>query len=253
MPILGPGSGITIADWAPEVCKKLEGKTTQITRAYEWMANALVELSGNPDLRDDFDELEVWGDPLTLSAPIGGVGTQEYPFSSFLNPDLEYNQSTLDVLMYLDPPSNTKRIKLHPSHYQDADRMTTGGFSQPSDWYRFGDNIGFNPTPDKAYTVLARCLKLYPINEQSLGETKILLTRQWKSVIVHAALIYGYIENQEFDKANAIKVMLYGDPKHPNDRGMIGAVHTRRMKESHRESVGLRPIIRTYTTKGGVR
>ena len=211
----------------------------------------MVELSGNTELRDDFDELEAWSDTYTLTA-----GTQEYAYSNFLNPELIYNQATLSVLMWIDPPTNSKRVKLHPSHYQDSDRMTinaSGPWSQPSDWYRFGDMIGFNPIPNLNYQVQMRALQLFPINEEDIGSTPILLTRQWKEVIIQSAVMRGFMELQQFDKALAVKALLYGDPKHPSDKGMIGAVHTRRKKESYRESIGLRPIVRAYGYGGGVR
>ena len=255
MPILTPStSQLTIADYAAIVCKKLENRTSSLNEAIEWVANTLVELTGDSDLRDDFDELEAWGDPLTLIQ-----GQQEYPLSSFLNPNLIYNQATLSVMMWIDPPSNTKRVKLHPSHYQDADRMTTstlaaGSWSQPSDWYRFADAIGFNPIPNLPFRVQARCLMLYPINEgtpEVVGTTPILLSRQWREVVIQSALMRGFMDLQQFDKAAVLHTLLYGDPKHPQDKGLIARVPTRRKKELYRESVGLRPIVRSYGFGGG--
>jgi hypothetical protein len=256
MPILGPTNppGPTIADYAAIVCDKLEGRSSMLNPAIEWVANVLVELTGDTDLRDDFDELEAWGDQFSLVP-----GQQEYPFSNFLNPNLIYNQATLSVMLWIDPPSNYTRVKLHPGHYQDADRMTTstqskGSWSQPSDWYRFADMIGFNPIPNLNYTVQARCLQLFPINEgspETVGTTPVLLTRQWKDFIIQSAVMRGFMDLQQFDKAAAIKALLYGDPKHPTDKGMLGALHTRRKKELYRESIGLRPVVRTYGFGGG--
>ena len=63
MPILSPtASGPTIADYAAIVCTKLENRTSDLDKAIEWVANSLVEITGDSDLRDDFDELEAWGD-----------------------------------------------------------------------------------------------------------------------------------------------------------------------------------------------
>ena len=255
MPILSSdSSGPTIADYAELVCQKLEGRSSDLNKAIEWVANTLVELTGDSDLRDDFDELEAWGDPFNLVP-----GQQEYPYDLMLNPDLLYNQSTLSVMLWIDPPANNTRVKLHPGHYQDADRMTTsamsvGSWSQPSDWYRFADMIGFNPIPNLGYQVRARCLQLYPINEGTpdvVGTTPILLTRQWKEVIIQAAVMRGFMDLQQFDKAAAIHSFLYGDPKHPQDKGLIARVPTRRKKELYRESIGLRPIVRSFGFGGG--
>jgi hypothetical protein len=248
-----------IADLVPEVIARLENRQSATTRAARWLADTLLELTSDPILRDDFDELEVWGAPWELTPY-----QQEYPFNNFLNqvltgppgpppgtdqPPVEYNQATLSVLLWQDYPTNGVRIKLNPTHYQDADRCTINfnAASLPSEWYRFGDWIGFNPVPNQPYQVQARILMLHPIATPGPEGTQILLSQEWYEVLIWGAVQRGYMELQEYDKANAIYTLLHGDPKYPNRPGLWGAKHTRRNKENYRQSIALRPVIRPYS------
>jgi hypothetical protein len=250
MPVVPTTGVVYLSDLAPEVIAKLENRTSDLSRASKWLADTLLELTCDPQLRNDFDELEAWGNTWNLV-----VGQQEYPFSNFLNPNLEYNQATLDVLLWTDPPQNVVRIKLNPTHYQDADRSTvnqtpvTG--SQPGEWYRFADMIGFNPVPGQAYQVQARCLRMHPIASPDPGGTQLLLSREWHEVLEWGAAERGFMELQEFDKAQAIHQILHGDPKHPDRPGIWGAKYTRRQKENYRTTMALRPVIRAYGYGGG--
>lgn len=245
MPVLPSSPTITLSQLAPEVIARLENRTSDLARANQWLADTLLELTCDPKLRNDFDELEVWGSQWNLTP-----GTQEYPFSNFLNPNLEYNQAALDVLLWTDPPNNTVRIKLNPSHYQDTDRATVNQNplqgSQPGEWYRFGDSIGFNPVPGQEYQVQARCLKMHPINTDDPGTTVLLLSREWYDVLEWGAVERGFMELLEFDKAAAIHKLLHGDPAHPDQLGIWGAKYTRRQKENYRVTTQLRPVIRQY-------
>lgn len=244
-----PVSGTTIGDLAFEVVSKFENRVAQLDRTYVWLRDALLEITGNATLRDEFDELEVWGEPYTLVPEQG-----EYSFDSLLplalnGKPIPYNQATLDVLMWTNPPSNTVRIKLNPTHYQDADRATQQNSSQPSEWYRFGNLIGYSPTPNEAYQVRARILQMHPI-ATPLELTVVLLSQEWHNVLVWAAVEQGYMEFQEFEKAAAVHQLIHGDPKSPTTLGLIGAKHTRRKKEAWRQSIGLRPVIRSYSYGG---
>jgi hypothetical protein len=242
----------TIADVAQEVVNRLENRQSSIARAYVWVKDALLELTGDRELRDEFDELEVWGAPYTM--PLTTPPTVEFPFSNLLpavpsGGEVAYNQATLDVMLWVDPPNNTVRIKLNPTHYQDADRVTTPTGSQPAEWYRFGDSIGFNPAPSQAYQVQARILQMHPL-APPLESTTLLLSVEWEAVLTWMAVEVGYIELGEFEKATMVHTLLHGDPKYPTQVGLVGAKHTRRKKENFRQSFGLRPIIRRISYGG---
>ncbi len=111
MPILGPLQQgplpvqFTIQQLENEVLLRCENKTSDVGRVDVWLRDALLEITSNPDFRNEFDLLEEFGPQFNLTPPSGQppVGTQEYPFSNIV-PVGDYNVATLDVLIWQDPP-----------------------------------------------------------------------------------------------------------------------------------------------------
>jgi hypothetical protein len=241
MPVLDPVTGAlqpTLCDLAPEVLVRTENRTTEQSRALVWLKEALEEIASNPDYRDEFDELEVLGTPLNLTP-----GVQEYD-QALLVPQGDYNLATLDILLWIDPPTNTVRRKLLFTHFQHIDKFQPVS-AMPTQWYRFGSAIGFSPIPDKAYQVQARLLRRHPITSD-ICNTVVLLPPDWYDIIVWSAVLRGYMELGEFEKAAAVRMLLYGDPRDPGKPGLILSRKRRREREAWRMEQGLRPLRRRY-------
>lgn len=227
-----------ISDLDNEVILRVENRTTDLSRADIWLRDALLEITGDFNLRNEFDQLEVWGTPYNLT-----VNVQEYAESNLLPANVDYNVATLDILIWLDPPTNSIRWKLEHSHYQKADNFQPTN-SVPTEWYRFGNSIGFNPIPDKTYQVQTRMLQQHPINDADLTATTLLISRDWNEILIWAAVERGFMELLEFEKAGKIHVLLYGDPEHPERPGLIEGRKKRREQEAWRTEEALRPIVR---------
>jgi len=244
MPVLTPtGIAFHISDLDNEVILRVENRTTDLSRADIWLRDALIEISSDPNFRDEFSELEVLGPKFNLT-----VGLQEYPETNLM-PVGVVNVATLDIVRWADPPTNNLRQKLSWSHYQEADRSQFSVTSLPTNWYRFAGNIGFDPVPDKAYQVQMRALKFHPITDNQLNQTVILLPRDWNEILVWAAAERGFMELLEYEKAQQIHVLLYGDPKYPARPGVINGRKKKREQEAWRESSPLRPVVRTYCSR----
>lgn len=227
----------TIQQLENEVLLRCENKVSDIGRTDVWLRDALLEITSNPDFRNEFDLLETFGPPFNLTAKI-----QEYDFCNLI-PTGDYNVATLDILIWQDPPTNSIRRKLGQSHYQKADNFQPT-FSLPTEWYRFGDSVGFTPVPDKAYQIQARILRQHPINDNVLSQTQILIPREWNEILIWAAVERGFMEYLEYEKATKVHVLLYGDPKHPDRPGLIEGRKKRREMEAHRTETALRPVYR---------
>ncbi len=235
----------SFSDLVNEIILRVENRTTDTGRAVIWLRDAILEISGNPDYRDDFDQLEVLGPQFNVT-----IGQQEYPFSNLVPPaslplSSGYNMSTLDVFVWIDYPTNQIRRKLNPTHYQDADKFQQA-MSLPTEWYRFADTIGLNPVPNQMYQIQARILQEHPIDDDNLFDTEILLPREWNEVLVWSAAMRGYAEILQFEKSQEIRTMLQGDPKFPGKTGLIEAIKKRRKREAWRQEQPLRPVIRGY-------
>lgn len=231
----------TIGTLSSEVLVKVENRTNDTTRAYQWLKEALLEITANPDLRNDFPELEDEGPNYNLT-----IGQSEYADSNFIDAS-QVNRATLTIRLWIDPPTNTKWIMLNPSHYQKTDRTYMGN-ARPVEWFRFGTNIGFWPPPDVAYQARARYLRQHPI-DGTVQNTTILLTADWDEVLVLGAAMRGFIELEQYEKAEAIRKTLYGDPKYPEKPGMVFGRKTRRESEAHRVTQALTPRLRRYVRR----
>jgi hypothetical protein len=235
----------TFSSIEQEVLIRMENRVEDTSRADIWLRDSLLEMTSDPKLRDEFDELEVIGPTFNLTGGAQGVSVQEYPFSSLLSPGV-YNTSTLSLLIWTDPPQNTNRWSVAATNYQDADQITPFP-GLPVKWYRYGDSIGFVPTPDLNYQVQARIYKQHPINDANLPATVVLIADDWREVLILAAVIRGYIELGEFEKAAKLKILLYGDPDKPDEPGLMYKRKKRRDKEMWRRQQALSPRVRRYS------
>lgn len=230
MPILDPVSGVPtffISDLVNEVLIRTENRTSDTSRAAIWIRDALLEISGSPDYRDDFPELELLGPVVNLTPQV-----QEYD-ESFMTPTGDVVSVVDDILIWVDYPANLNRRKLDVSHYQKSDRFNPV-FSIPTEWYRHSSNIGFNPTPDLAYQVQWRMVKMHPFVEDNLPSSEILLPRDWNEVIIWCAVQRGFMELMEYEKASKVYQMLHGDPTDSSQPGLLFSVKRKRRKEQWR-------------------
>lgn len=242
MPVLGPGGvqQFLISDLANEVIVKVENRLQDVSRAYIWLRDAILDIASNPDYRDDFAELEVNGPPFNLSP-----GVQEYDEFNIVQAG-DICDATLDIFLWSDPPTNKLRRKLDFTSFQDADTATNISPGLPTQWYRFGGAIGFVLKPNLAYQVQSRVLRQHPINDTEPQLTPILLPRDWHMILVHAAAEIGFIELLEYEKAAQIHQLLHGDPLHPEKPGLIYGRKKKRKRENWRTQGALRPVVRGY-------
>jgi hypothetical protein len=252
VPILTPGQAtvFTINDLVTMpsgVLQKVENRSTDTAQAWQWVVDALLELSTDRELRNEFDQLEEYGNMFNLT-----VGQQEYDDIECFVPGGDINTSTLDFLLWIDPPNNTQRRRLDMISYQEADKWQASN-AQPIQCYRFSDLIGFYPIPDQTYTVQPRIQRQHPINDTNIGATPILLPRDWNEIICWAAAMRGYADLKEYEASQKIHDLLYGagdENTAKRSPGMIMRRKKRREQEAWRKEMPLRPVVRTYSWSG---
>jgi len=235
----GPSGQFTIGDSAGEVILKLENRTTDLARAYQWFAEGILEITSDGELREEFDQLEVLG-PMFILTP----GVRELPFSNFVNsPD--YNDGTLNMRIWTDPPMNTTSLRLRFISYQEGDNYSNNR-GRPTAWYRFADLVGFDMIPDTGYAVQMRYQRQYPFSDP-IESTPWILPLDWFDVAVLIAVQRGFIELNEYEKSEAVYKLLHGDPKDPTRIGLINRRKKRFQREAWRQETGLRPWVGTYS------
>lgn len=233
----------TIADLGQEVVVRVEGRTRDIGRAYVWVRDALIEIAGNPDYRETFDDLEVTGPVFNLTGGDNTTSVQEYDFDSLVNSG-DYIITTLDIRLWTDYPDNRISKQLDNKDFQVADRFLQSP-SIPAFFYRFGHSVGFVPTPSQNYQVQARIMRRHPLNDP-IENTTILIPLEWNEILVWAATMRGFMELLQYEKAAQIRTLLYGDPKYPEKPGIIEGVKRRKQNEAWLQTKSLKPVIRSY-------
>jgi hypothetical protein len=233
-----------------ETVRKLENQisTDRLSDIDRWLRDSLIEIAGNPDYRDSFPELEEFGPTFNLTGGPIGTSVQEYAETNFI-PVGDFLIKTLDFLIWIDYPTNTKTRQLDPTNFQETDKFQSFP-SLPTQWYRFGTNIGFEPTPNQNYQVQARLMRRHPITDYfnasgQLNTTTILLPNEWFEVLEWCAAMRGYMELLNYERAAQIRTMLWGDPDKPNDNpGLIASVKTKRRSEAWLVQQPLRPVVK---------
>lgn len=237
-----------------DTLKKLENDQSRarLDDIDRWIRDSILEITGNPDYRDSFPELEVVGPPFILQGgPNLRTAIAEYPEASIV-PEGDVLIKTLDILLWTDPPFNQRWIQLTPTHFQEVDRFAWM-VSQPTQWYRFNYMIGFSPPPNRNYQVQARLQRRHPIidyfnKNNLLNQTPVLLPAEWLEVIEWVAAMRGYMELLNYERADMVYRRLWGDPAHPNDNpGLIASIKTKRRQEAWLQTQPLRPIIKAST------
>lgn len=240
----------TIQNLEQEVVLKLENRQSETANIDRYLRDTIIEIAGNPDYRDSFPDLEIYGATTNLTGGAVGIAVQEYPEAQFITLASDYNIKTLDFMLWIDYPTNQNRKQLNPTHYQETDKFSSYP-SLPTEWYRFGNTIGFNPLPNKNYQVQARIMRRHPITDYfnaagQLNTTVVLLPAEWYEVLEWAAAMRGFAELLQFEKVAELRTMLWGDPQHPNDNpGLIASVKTKRRAEAWMQQQPLRPVIKS--------
>jgi|SRR5271166_4335809 len=240
----------TIQNLEQEVIRKLENRKSAASDIDRYLRDSIIEIAGNPDYRDSFPDLEILGAVTNLTGGTVSTTVQEYPESQFIALASDYNIKTLDFMIWVDYPTNQRRIQLNPSNFQESDKFSSFP-SLPTEWYRFGNTIGFEPPPNQNYQVQARIMRRHPITDYfnaagQLNTTVILLPNEWFEVLEWAAAMRGFAELLEFEKVAEVRTLLWGDPAHPNDNpGLIASVKTKRRAEAWMQQQPLRPVVKS--------
>jgi hypothetical protein len=231
----------TIASLSPEVVLKCENRTTDVSRTYQWLWESLKEITSSGELRGEFDQLEQLGVPYNLTA-----GSREYSFSTLLLPS-DYNDGTLNIRLWIDFPTNQVYRRLDMISYQEADNYANNP-GKPTAWYRFADIYGFDLIPDSPYQIQARYL-VQPPQASPIQNTAIVTPRDWDDVLVLMAAQKGFIELNQYEKAQALWQILHGDPRDQTRPGLIFSRKKRYQREAWRKEKPLRPYVGRYTRR----
>lgn len=180
--------GTAVSSLLSEVTARLGNRQGITARTLVWLNYAYQELLLSP--RFNFYELDF---------------TQLF---NTVNTIAEYTLSDViagDNLWYIvDVRDNTNNRIINQRFIKDYDRLVvTSG--QPVRYYRFGDSLFLDPTPNAIYEISIR----YKIRPQDLVSAGIaLIEREWDEILVVMTVIKGLQAFKQWDEANAQKAYL---------------------------------------------
>jgi hypothetical protein len=206
-----------IADLIPNVTLLLQNRSD--IGSYNpgfFIQRAVQELT----LEYPFEELRTTGPQVPLV-----VNQYSYPVSYFTNPGDDYT-TPYAVNIFVDYPQNTVAFPLHYETPAGMRPMTFIPGAFPARWSRFGPNIWLGPQPQYPYVVFVDYQIRHPF-DANLEETIVRMPAEWLEVVEYSAayrMAAGPL--RWMDMATYCKQMLYGDPKNPQQPGLIAALVT---------------------------
>lgn len=226
----------TIATLATDVVQRMGARTDITTRAQYWVFEALNQLTSNID----FEELEVKGPNTSLTA-----STDTYNYSAFAQVG-DNVQTAMDFVVYTDSPSaTTQTFRLRETHFLENDKITPLVGAYPVQWSRIGLQALFRPVPNLAYIMFMRYRKAHPLTGvEPYPTTTILTPIEWDLIIKYLAMVGGYDELKEHDRAATLQRRIWGgkDPTTGIDQvGMVEPLLTKRQREMPQYDIPLRP------------
>lgn len=221
-----------ISDRTTTIQLMLGNRSDLADRIPRWTANAYIELGSNIP----FPDLEEGPDDITTAA---GADSYAYPTNA-----LGITSCTMTF-------QGAKRA-IRKKNIEYIDLYPTSNPGPPVVWAPFKNEQVFRPVPDRDYLITRRFWKKPMVDQttiNTINNTTLLLPDNWLEVLDYAAALRGFVELEENSKAGELRMLLYGDPKHPADNpGLIKQRLTRIQTENMNSDYGMRMRIRNYTS-----
>ncbi len=219
----------TIGDRVSNVISLLGGRSDISSSVSQWLASGYRDLA----MSIPFETLEKTDQPLTVS----GIDAYDYPADA---------RAIKSITIGLPATNPTSFPPLRKRNMAILDRYTNVP-GVPSIWAPFNSQFFLRAVPDNAYTLTIRYWQTVTLDPDDINDTELLVPSDWEEIIDYEAQMRGYMDLQEFDKAQAIRTLLYGNPRKPGMPGLIKQRLTRIQAEAENANYGLRPRKQRYT------
>lgn len=219
----------TIADRAGEVILALGNRQDVgfTNRVYKWLMSAYLEIG----MAVNFEEQEdSYSDQFVPNGDTYQYRDQDKAIKAIVRMELD--------------GSNPKRLsKKDIINIRMQDKTRPG---PPLIWAPENRVIHVRAVPDKAY-IRHMTVWLKPQQADTIQDTELLVADDWLEVIDYGAMMRGHTALLERNKALEVRQILYGDPKHPADKGLIERKKLERQAGAQAEEWGIKPRIHRYT------
>lgn len=229
-----------ISDRTTTVQPMIGNRTDLSARIPIWTANAYIELASNIP----FPDLEA----TDVLSTVGSSGPQNFPPA---NDTYDYPTNAQGILSCTIIVQNVP-YPVSKKNIEYIDQYPTLYPGRPVIWAPFNYHQIFRPVPDQSYQVIRRFWTRPVVDFTStstINATILSLPPDWLEIVDYTSALRGFMELKDYEKAQGIRIILYGDPKHPQDNpGLIKQRLTQIQSENMNSDYGMRMKIRKYTS-----
>lgn len=258
-----PPSNLTIQSLYPGIVAKMQGRgnigpATSAAALYAIAAQqAIQELTETYE----FEELKV---PSPIVPMPQGQGT--YSISSFIpNTDTEWDLTDIfDWGFWLNPGTTNgpfRIIKYRRVPTVDQYQFGTTQPAPPVYFSRFGSALGINttsannalvvgPIPDQLYMSFMRFKARHPFTT-TIYDSPIYMPDSWQEITEYSAAIRLLSWQGANEFAAAYRTILYGDPKRPNEPGLVKSRTSQMERDANHNERQISVVMSTYSYSGG--
>ncbi len=207
----------------------LGGRTDLAASISQWIASGYRDLAATIP----FETLELTDSVLCVP----NIDAYDYPTDA---------RAIKSLTMGIPAAVPTQFPPLYKRNMAILDRYTNVP-GVPSIWAPFNSQFFLRAIPNDSYPLTIRYWQKVVIDPTNINNTVINVPDDWLEIIDYEAQMRGYMDLQEFDKAGAIRQLLYGNPKKPGMPGLIKQRLTRIQAEFENANYGLRPRKSRYS------
>lgn len=216
---------ITITSQVNTVVSLLGNRSDLSTKIASWIADGYRDIAMTIPL-ETLEETET-------DQTVFGIDSYNYPASARAI-------KSLSLFISNAPRQLTKR------NIQIIDQYQTQNPAVPAVWAPFNNQMIVRPVPNGSYDMTIRFWQT-PQIAAVVGNTILKVPPDWIEIINYEAVMRGWIDLQEMDKAANIRTLLYGNPMKPGMPGLIKQRLARIQAESSNANYGMRPRTTRYT------
>jgi hypothetical protein len=250
-----PGSNThKVSDLYPGIVAKLQGRTDiTVQQASYWVKRALENLTES----EIFEELRRIGPLVTIGPGLGLNGSNwQYPISSFLAPGDDYTLMEDPVIILatttqgttFNSPGGITNTVSYPMDYMTPKAiqplLSIGG-GIPFKYTRYGGNFWFGTQPGQPYQVYLPYQIRHPFASE-IPNSQLFIPVSWEEIVEYSAAMRGAEERRWPDMVGTLKAMLYGDPKVPDQPGLLKAMKLQIDRDNNKSTRQVIPTVSRY-------
>lgn len=242
-----------IGDLYPGIIAKLQNRTDiSLQQASQWVRRALLDITESMI----FEELRRYGPLVTVGPGMGYQGSNfMYLISTYLRPGDDYTLME-DPVIFLTSTSgqafdffgmvtDSVGFGMEYMTMKAIQPLLYIGGGIPFKYTRYGQFFLFGTQPGQPYQTYLPYQIRHPFTS-NLPESPLFIPTSWEEIVEYSAAMRGAEERRWPDMVKDLKFVLYGDPKTPDQPGILSARKLQIERDQNKSTRQLIPVVQRY-------